>query len=179
MLISCCCFSCFGNLLSLLLAGDLFLPKISLRLGTTLTRAPSLGKWPLMLTCPPCSYKLSSNTDFNHLCGTVDRFAFVLACSCLQHLLYHDAIHLMKFVFEELHQDCPFLLCDSCLLPIKAFQGVGRTRATLSLKALLQAVPFDISAVALSLLVKFLMPSIMPYVASAPLLLLSLPKGQL
>ena len=43
-LISCCGFSFSDGLLSRLLAGDLLLPKILLHLGTTLTRASSVGK---------------------------------------------------------------------------------------------------------------------------------------
>ena len=44
----------------------------------------------------------------------------------------------------------------------------GRTRETLSWKAILQAPPVDISAFTLSLLMNFLMLSITPYVTSAP-----------
>ena len=47
----------------------------------------------------------------------------------------------------------------------------GRTRETLSWKAILQAPPVDISAFTLSLLMNFLMLSITPYVTSAPPLL--------
>ena len=43
---SSCGLSFNGDLLSLLLAGDLLLPKISLHLGISLTCAPPVGEWP-------------------------------------------------------------------------------------------------------------------------------------
>ena len=33
--------------------------------------------------------------------------AFVLACPCLQHVLYHDAVYFLEIVFHDLHQICP------------------------------------------------------------------------
>ena len=60
-LIICCGLSFSGDLLSLLRAGDLLLPKISLHLGTTLSRASSACQQPLLLTSS-CSCQLSSMT---------------------------------------------------------------------------------------------------------------------
>ena len=119
---------CPGDLLSLLFAGELLLPKTSLHLGTTLTRASSVGKWPLLLTCPSCSCQLSVyhqllsfllafcvqvfHSAFNKRCGIFDCFVFVFACYGLQHLLYQVAIHLIVIVYDDLPQDCPFWFFD-------------------------------------------------------------------
>ena len=92
-LISCCGPPFSGDLLSLLLVGELLSLKIFFH----------LGKWPLMLTYPSGSFPAFNQhllmsflfsfflqdfqSSFKHLCCTYDCLAFVFASCCLQHLL--------------------------------------------------------------------------------------------
>ena len=48
------------------------------------------------------------HSELRHLGPVFDCLAFVLDCTCLQHLLNHDAVHLIEIVFDDLNQDCPF-----------------------------------------------------------------------
>ena len=106
----------------------------STHVSTTLTRASSVGKQPLLFTkffllLPTFNYHLLLSflfpfcmqvfhSAFNHLCCICDCSGFVSACSRVQRLLYHDAIHLTENVFDDLHQNCPFWFFDCCVLPI-------------------------------------------------------------
>ena len=113
----CCGFSFSDDLQPPLHVGDLLLPQTSLHLGTHLTRASSVVQYPLMFTSPFATCCFLSSIRFalaksfillstKNLCCMFHCLAFVLARSCLQLLLYHDAIHIIEFVSGDLHQEC-------------------------------------------------------------------------
>ena len=131
--------------------------------------------------------------DFSFFCnpgGTCCCLTFMITRPCLKDLLYHDADH----VANILHQDQPFCVFDatSCATPtVNILTSAARasyflndnalsftnykfalsslhcggTCTTLSKKIILQKSPIDITALTVSLLVKYLVPSITPYVA--------------
>ena len=83
-----------------------------------------------MLPCPSCAVLLSITSCFfflfrlqvlhsalKFLGRTFGCLAFVLTCSCQQHLLYHAAVHLMRSSYDDSHPDCPFWFVDSRFLP--------------------------------------------------------------
>ena len=179
-----------GELLSIVLVGDLLLPKISLHLGTTV----------VFLSSSRFACKVFHHVSDN-LCCIFDSFAFVLTCDmccimmqsmslrlslrfgtktvhcgslvaayCLFWCVAGNCAHVMTAPASSLIQISAQLFTTSCLGHEPSYFGCARYTVVQSTS--LHSPHIDISAFTFSLLMKFLMLSIIPYGPSTPLPLL-------
>ena len=143
--------------MSLLLAGEWLLPGYIVDLYVLLL-ATSFPCFLLPFLCMPTfdyhmllpffflccckSFTLPSTTLVAQLTVSLS----VLACSCLQHLLYRDAVHVIEIVSDELHQDCSYQFFDGSSMAAACQFGCDSSRRTQVLTDP-ASQPFKVSAV--------------------------------